>query len=108
MARTMIEFMEAHFRQLPIDCKKYTGERWGKMLLRNIWNMLLRLWETRNEINHGKQAQAEQHTERHRLQHSVRKYYEMIDTLELSVKRRSSTRTRKQCYQRIQGTLRHG
>jgi lipopolysaccharide export system protein LptC len=86
LSRRMIQFMEAHFRQLSIDCKKYTGERWGKMLLRNIWNMVLRLWETRNEIIHGKQIQAEQQTERHRLQHRVRKYYEMMDTLEHSDK----------------------
>jgi hypothetical protein len=42
IAGGMIHFMEAHYRQLPINTKQYTGERWGKMLIRNIWNMVLK------------------------------------------------------------------
>jgi ribonuclease HI len=82
VARAMIQFMETHYRGLSIDAKRYTGERWGKMLIKNIWNMVLTLWEKRNDIVHGKQLQEDHRTERQRLQHRVRKYYEIKDTLE--------------------------
>jgi hypothetical protein len=82
MAKAMTQFMESHYQSMPIDRKRYTGERWSKMLIRNIWNMVLQLWETRNATIHGKQTQTEQHTEQQRLQHRVRKYYEMADLLE--------------------------
>jgi ribonuclease HI len=82
IARDMTKYMETHYRTLPIDSKKHTGERWGKMLLRNIWNMVLQLWETRNEIIHGNQVQDARTTERLRLEHRVRKYYEMMTLLD--------------------------
>jgi hypothetical protein len=82
MAKEMTRFMESHYRSMPIDNKRYTGERWSKMLIRNLWNMVLKLWENRNEIIHGKQRQDGQRTEHQRLQHRIRKYYEMKDLLE--------------------------
>jgi hypothetical protein len=82
MAQAMIRVMEEHYRALNADAKKYTGERWGKMLITNIWNMVLQLWEKRNEIIHGKKFQEEQRTDRQRLQHKVQKLYEMRETLD--------------------------
>jgi hypothetical protein len=67
---------------MPIDRKRYTGERWSKMLLRNIWNMVLKLWENRNDNIYGKQRRDNQQTEKQRLKHRVCKYYEMKDLLE--------------------------
>jgi hypothetical protein len=45
MAKSMTQFMEAHYCSLNTNAKQYTGERWGKMLIKNIWNMVLQLWE---------------------------------------------------------------
>jgi hypothetical protein len=52
------------------------------MLIKNIWNMVLLLWENRNEIVHGKQLQDDQRTKHQRLLLRVHKYYERRDTLE--------------------------
>jgi enamine deaminase RidA (YjgF/YER057c/UK114 family) len=82
IARDIIRFMESHYRGLPIDSKRYTGERWGKMLIKNIWNTVLRLWENRNEIVHGKQMQETQRTEKQRLLHRVHQYFASKDQLE--------------------------
>jgi hypothetical protein len=76
--------MEDHYRNLKVDAKKYTGERWGKMLLRNIWNTVLKLWKQRNEQVHGRQAQEEHTTERQRMQHRVRQYYEKSAQLDIN------------------------
>jgi hypothetical protein len=82
IAKKMADFMESHYRSMPIDRKRYTGVRWCKMLIKNIWNTVLRLWENRNEWIHGKQLQAERRTEQQRVHHRVCKYYEMRDLLE--------------------------
>jgi hypothetical protein len=77
--------MEEHFRNLQVDAKKYTtGERWGKMLLRNIWNVVLKLWKQQNEQVHGRQAQDERTTETQRLQHRVHHYYEKSEQLDIT------------------------
>jgi hypothetical protein len=73
--------MESHYRGLSIDSKRYTGEKWGKLLIKNIWNMILTLWENRNEIVHGKQTQDNQRTKRRRLLQRVHKYFERQDQL---------------------------
>jgi hypothetical protein len=53
------------------------------MLLWNIWNMVLKLWENRNENIYGKQHQQDQCTEQQQqLHHRVCKYNEMRDSLE--------------------------
>jgi hypothetical protein len=82
VARGMIQFMEGHYRQLQIDTKRYTGEKWGKMLLKNIWNMVLKLWENRNEIVHG--VSDDHRTEQERLHHRVHKYYDMKGMLDVT------------------------
>jgi hypothetical protein len=69
IAKTMIRFMEDHFQKLSVDSKQYTGEQWGKMLICNIWNTVLELWQQQNEMIHGKQQQTEQTTEKRRLEH---------------------------------------
>jgi hypothetical protein len=56
---------------MPIDRKRYTGERCSKMLIKNIWNMLLKLWENRSKWIHGKQHQVERRMEQQRLHHRV-------------------------------------
>jgi hypothetical protein len=80
----MTQFMEAHYRTQNVDAKKYTGERWGKMLITTIWNMVLQLWEKRNEVIHGKTIHDTQKTERQRLQHRVQKFFNMRESLDRS------------------------
>jgi hypothetical protein len=82
IAKSMIRAVENHFRNLQVESKKFTGERWGKMLIRNIWNVVLILWEQRNEQVHGRQAQDKCNTETQRLQHRVRNYYELMEQLD--------------------------
>jgi hypothetical protein len=84
MAQAMTQFMEVHYRNLNVETKRYTGERWGKMLVKNIWNTVLQMWENRNEIIYGKRTHEAQRTDRQRLQHRVQKFYDMRGTLDSS------------------------
>jgi hypothetical protein len=98
IAKKIIQFMEAHYRTLPIDTKRYTGERWGKMLISNIWHMVLTLWSNRNEVVHGNRIQAGLNTEKQRLHHRVQQYYERKETL-------STTNKEKIFYKDVQDML---
>jgi hypothetical protein len=73
VAKDMIQFMEGHYQQLVIDSKRYTGERWAKMLIHNIWDTILKLWQKRNEVIHGANSHTEQTMEQRRLQHRVQR-----------------------------------
>jgi hypothetical protein len=82
MAKEWTRFMETHYRKINADSKKYSGERWGKLLLINIWSTTLELWATRNEVIHGTQQLQEQSTEKQRLESRVRKIFENAHMLE--------------------------
>jgi hypothetical protein len=81
VAKAMTQFMEDHYRQLAVDSKRYTGERWAKMLIRNIWDTILKLWQKRNEILYGANTHMENNVEQRRWQHRVQQYYEMTELL---------------------------
>jgi hypothetical protein len=82
MAKEWTRFMETHYRKINADSKKYSGERWGKLLLINIWSTTLELWATQNEVIHGTQQLQEQSTEKQRLESRVRKIFENAHMLE--------------------------
>jgi hypothetical protein len=44
MAKSLIQAMQDLYKPL------HTGERWAKLLIQNIWRIMLQLWQTRNEI----------------------------------------------------------
>jgi hypothetical protein len=81
IAKDMICFMETHYRNANLDSKRYTGERWGKMLLINIWSTMLELWSNRNKVIHGIKQRQEQTTEKQRLESRVRNLYEKAHLL---------------------------
>jgi hypothetical protein len=83
VAKAMTQFMEGHYRQLAVDSKRYTGERWAKMLIHNIWDTILKLWQKRNEIIHGANSHMEHNVEQRRLQQKVQRYYEMTELLDV-------------------------
>jgi hypothetical protein len=83
IAQEMTWFMEEHYRGLGIDSKRYTGTRWGKMLLTNFWNMILTQWKQRNEVVHGITTKNNIKTERERLRHRIINYYELAESLEV-------------------------
>jgi hypothetical protein len=78
IAKGMIEHMEHHYRKLQLDSKRYTGERWGKKLLQNIWDGVLKLWQQRNEMIHDttNKPAGISTTTRQRLASRMAKYYE--------------------------------
>jgi hypothetical protein len=85
-----IENVSREWRQgtLPINHKKYNGERWATQLLINIWSTLLRLWKQRNNIiyeasdNENKKANTE------KLEKRIRRCYSLQTQLTSSERRK--------------------
>jgi hypothetical protein len=50
ISNRLIRGIDNHYKTLPINSKKYNGERWVIQLLINIWTTILRLWQQRNNI----------------------------------------------------------
>jgi hypothetical protein len=81
----MIEYMETHYRNLQLDSKRYTGERWGKKLIQKLWDGVLKLWQQRNDMIHNATQNAGRSTTtRQRLESRVVKYYEYHMTLDMA------------------------
>jgi hypothetical protein len=54
IATSMIQAMESHYQNLNINTKQYSGERWAKKFIINIWTSILKLWKQRNDIINDK------------------------------------------------------
>jgi hypothetical protein len=52
IAKSMIKAMDEHYATLGVNRMKYTGERWAKQLINNLWKTVLELWSTRNDLIH--------------------------------------------------------
>jgi hypothetical protein len=81
MTKEMKVFMEQHYRNLQVDSRRYTGTRWCKTLIRNIWNTVLQLWKQRNKIIHGETTKVQNSTTKERLEKRVHKCFEFRDNL---------------------------
>jgi ribonuclease HI len=45
LSNSMIQAMESHYQSLNINTKQYSGERWTKTFIINIWTSILKLWK---------------------------------------------------------------
>jgi ribonuclease HI len=50
IAKSLVHTMDEHFNNLGANGFQYSGKRWTKMLIRNIWNTVLKLWKNRNDF----------------------------------------------------------
>jgi hypothetical protein len=76
ITKAMATFMDNHFRDLNVDTRRYNGKRWGRLLLQNIWNTVLQLWSTRNEIIHRTVETHQKSRTQDRLELRVRRCYD--------------------------------
>jgi hypothetical protein len=77
VAKTLIQAMHKHYESLPINRMKYTGERWARLLLHNLWKIMLQLWQTRNEIIYKTDREKAREHEIAKLQTRVERCYDL-------------------------------
>jgi hypothetical protein len=78
----MIEAMDDHYSSLGINSKSYTGERWEKRLIINLWKIVLELWTIRNELIHDKESSfKEANRTRENTSTQIQRCYDFNDLL---------------------------
>jgi ribonuclease HI len=88
MTKEMRRTMDHHYRQLKVDTRKYTGERWCKRLLQNIWQVLLQLWKQRNELIHDSMLSNQESKETERIKTRVFRCYEHRESMTVADRER--------------------
>jgi hypothetical protein len=81
ISQQLIEQMEDHYRSLNLNTKQYTGERWARKFIINIWDLVLRLWKQRNELIFDKENQRQTSAMRDKLEARVTRCYALKDKL---------------------------
>jgi hypothetical protein len=81
IARTMIQAMNEHYSSLGVNSKKYTGERWAKRLIHNIWKTVLELWTNRNELIHDKESSLKEAIIREKTSTRIQRCYDFKELL---------------------------
>jgi hypothetical protein len=83
----LIRGMDSHYKTLPINSKKYNGERWATKLIINIWTTILQLWQQRNKIIYEVSDQANQEANNAKLIQRIRRCYSLQTQLTASERR---------------------
>jgi hypothetical protein len=84
---TIIKAMDEHYTAIPINHKKYNGERWAVQLIINIWSSILKLWKKRNDIIYDTQNQACQSANHQKLTMRVQRCYSLQHQLKATERR---------------------
>jgi hypothetical protein len=89
IAKEMITAMDNHYREVTTDELTYNGERWARKMIRAIWDTVLELWRTRNEIINHIDSREKEIQRKEKWENRVRKCYSFKDKL-----RHGETRSR--------------
>jgi hypothetical protein len=87
IANSMIHQMEAHYRTLNINSKQYTGERWARKLIINIWTTVLHLWKQRNTLIYETDTLLSKTAQRDKLEARIQRCYHFKDRLKSNDRR---------------------
>jgi hypothetical protein len=80
-AKELIKAMDTHYRELTVDELTYNGEKWARKMIRAIWDSILELWKTRNEIINQADSQEVEKLQKEKLENRVRRCYCFKDKL---------------------------
>jgi hypothetical protein len=81
VAKEMIKAMETHYREITVDELSHNGERWARKMIRAIWDTILELWKTRNELINQKDSQETEKIRKEKLETRVRRCYSFKEKL---------------------------
>jgi hypothetical protein len=81
LTKSLVSFMDQHYRSLNVDSRRYNGQRWCKLLIINVWNTVLQLWNKRNELIHRTSESIQTSQSQKRLEHRIQICYEWKDKL---------------------------
>jgi hypothetical protein len=81
IAKTIITTMNEHYKTEGIHGRKYSGERWARQLIKQIWDTMLNLWKERNTILNQRDAEATTAAQREQRENRVRRCYDFSQHL---------------------------
>jgi hypothetical protein len=81
IAKELIMAMDTHYREITADELTYNGEKWARKMIRAIWDTILELWKTRNEIINQADSQEVEKLRKEKLENRVRRCYCFKDKL---------------------------
>jgi hypothetical protein len=111
IAKTMITFMESHYRNSNNDTGQMTGNQWARKLIQQIWDNFLLLWSQRNSIIHGETKINRRESRRNQLLDRLERCYQFQDQLKLSDKNKIFYKTQEEMSKedpRVIQCCRHG
>jgi hypothetical protein len=82
IAKKLIQAMEQHYRKANVNKFTYSGERWARKLIQTIWDVVLELWQTRNEIIHQTNARQQEQQHKEKMEQRVCRCYSFKDELQ--------------------------
>jgi hypothetical protein len=97
IANSMVTQMDEHYKTLNINTKTYTGERWARKLIINIWTTILKLWKQRNELIYDNENQQTRLAQRDKLEARLRRCYQFKDHLSVNDQRQWFDQELQEC-----------
>jgi hypothetical protein len=82
IAKKLIQAMDQHYRKVNANEFKYSGERWARQLIQNIWDVVLALWQTRNDTIHQTEARQQEKQRIEKMEKRVRRCYNFKEELQ--------------------------
>jgi hypothetical protein len=83
ITHSMVIQMDEHYQTFNVNTKTYTGERWARKLIINIWTTILKLWKQRNDLIYEKENQQGRIAQRDKLEARIRRCYQFKDHLSI-------------------------
>lgn len=81
-ATSLIREMDSHYLNFKLNMMQYSGERWAKRLIINIWtSIFLKLWKQRNNIINDTENHQYRTSLRDKLESRVTQCYTLADRL---------------------------
>jgi hypothetical protein len=77
----MIKQIDAHYQTLNLNSKSYTGKRWARKLITNVWTTLLQLWQQRTALIYETETHQTRIALRDKLETRIRRCYHFQDHL---------------------------
>jgi hypothetical protein len=93
IATSLIKAVDQHYRSSDADPFKYNGERWARQLIQTIWDTMLALWQTRNDIINATDARQKEQQKKEKMETRVRRCFTFKEILQHAERSRWFTET---------------
>jgi hypothetical protein len=83
IAKSIVTVMDTNYQNANANRLQYTGKRWTRALLRNIWNTVLKLWKNRNDIVYNLDKNIQEMAIKENLNNRIERCFAQYNDLDL-------------------------